>query len=372
MAALGTCAAIVLAAGCSSSSGPKPAELKDFPVKAKAKVAWRASAGDSGIYEFSPGVWEGDVFAAGNDGRLTRLDLRNGRARWKIDEKAKFAGGVDVFTDTAVVGTTKGVVMAFDGAGKPKWQAQVSSEVLSAPSQSEGIVVVRSGDGRIHGLDAADGTKRWEYIATLPPLLIRTTAGVTIDKGVVYAGLPGGKLIALSLATGSLLWEAAVSQPRGETELERVTDIVTAPIVENGEACAIAFQGRIACFETQRGALSWARNASGTGGLAADERYFYFVDEASHLQAIDRHSGASIWKQDVLAYRRLGTPAVVGKFVVVGDFEGYVHFFDREDGALVGRLSTDGGPITAAPVSVGDDQLLVQTREGSLYAISVR
>jgi len=364
--------AIALAAGCSSSSGPKPAELKNFPTKAKTIVAWRASAGDSGNYEFSPAIWDGDVFAAGNDGRLIRLDSRNGRTRWQIDAKARLSGGVDVFNDVAVVGTNKGVVLAFDGKGKQKWRFQVSSEVLSAPSQSEGIVVVRSADGRIHGLDASDGSKRWEYISTLPPLLIRTAAGVTIDKGVVYAGLPGGKLIALSLANGSLLWEAAVSQPRGETELERVTDVVTAPVVEEGQACAVAFQGRIACFETQRGALSWARNASSTGGLAADERYFYFVDEASSLQAIDRDSGASIWKQDVLSYRRLGTPAVVGKFVVVGDFEGYVHFFDSEDGSIVARLSTDGGPITAAPVPVGPGNLIVQTREGSLYAISVR
>lgn len=362
----------LLAAGCSSSSGPKPAELKDFKPKATAKVAWKSSAGDSDRYVFSPAVWDGDFFAAGNDGKIVRMDSRNGRTRWQTNAKAKLSGGVEAFDGVVVVGTSKGVVLAFDANGKPKWQAQVSSEVLSAPSMGEGVVVVRSGDGRIHGLGAADGARRWEYIGTLPPLLIRTAAGVTIDKGVVYAGLPGGKMIALNLSTGALLWEAAVSQPRGETELERVTDVVSVPVVEDGQACAIAFQGRIACFETQRGTLAWARNASGTGDLAADERYFYYVDEASHLQAIDRDSGASIWKQDLLAYRRLGSPAVVGKYVVVGDYEGYLHVFDREDGSIMARLSTDGGPITAAPLAVGPGNFLVQTREGSLYAVTVR
>lgn len=364
--------ACVLVAGCSRSSGPKPAELKDFRSKATVRVAWKASAGDSGRYVFSPGVWDGDFFVAGADGRLTRIDAAKGRTRWQTDTKAKLSGGVEAFDGTIVVGTTKGVVLAFDAKGKPKWRAQVSSEVLSPPAISEGIVVVRSGDGHIHGLDAADGNRKWEYIATLPPLLIRTDAGVAIEKGVVYAGLPGGKMIALNLGTGALLWEATVSQPRGETELERVTDVVSVPVVEDGQACAVAFQGRIACFETQRGTLAWARNASGTGGLGVDERYFYYVDEASHLNAIDRESGASIWKQELLSYRRLGSPAVVGKYVVVGDYEGYLHFFDRDDGSIAARLSTDGGPITAAPLPVGPGNLLVQTREGGIYALTVR
>ncbi len=362
----------MLAAACSSSSGPKPAELTKFKTKATAKVAWKSSTGKSDRYVFSPGVWDGDFFAAGNDGRIMRLDGRNGRSRWQINAKAKLSGGVEAFDGIVVVGSNKGVVLAFDANGKPKWQAQVSSEVLSAPSIGEGVVVVRSGDGRFHGLNASDGTRRWEYIATMPPLLIRTAAGVTLDKGVVYAGLPGGKMIALNLSTGALLWEAAVSQPRGETELERVTDVVSVPVVEDGQACAVAFQGRIACFEVQRGTLAWARNASGTGDLAADERYFYYVDEASHVQAIDRDSGASIWKQDLVSYRRLGSPAVVGKYLVVGDFEGYLHFFDREDGSIAARLSTDGGPITAPPMPVGPANLVVQTRKGHLYAITVR
>jgi outer membrane protein assembly factor BamB len=365
-------AACVLVAACSRSSGPKPAELRDFKPKATAKVAWKASAGDSGRYVFSPGVWDGDFFVAGADGRISRIDAAKGRTRWQTDAKAKLSGGVEAFDGTIVVGTTKGAVLAFDAKGKPKWRAQVSSEVLSAPTISEGIVVVRSGDGHIHGLDAADGSRKWEYIATLPALLIRTDAGVAIEKGVVYAGLPGGKMIALSLANGTLLWEATVSQPRGETELERVTDVVSVPVVQEGQACAVAFQGRIACFETQRGTLSWARNASGTGGLGVDERYFYYVDEASHLNAIDRESGASIWKQELLSYRRLGSPAVVGKYVVVGDYEGYLHFFDRDDGSIVARMSTDGGPITTAPLPVGPANLLVQTREGSVYAINIR
>lgn len=362
-------AALAVACG---ESGPKPAKLTTLTSKTKATVAWRTKVGDSGPFIFSPSVRSGDVFAAGENGTLTRLDARNGRRKWRVDTKNRLAGGVNTAEDMVVVGSAKGVVLAYSLEGKPKWTARVSSEVLSPVSVANGIVVVRSADGRIHGLDAKDGAKKWEYIATLPPLLIRTAVGLAIDGNVAYAGLPGGKLVALDIATGAVQWEAIVAQSKGETELERVSDVVTVPIIDEGQVCAIAFQGRVACFDTARGTLIWARNASSVTTLGVDENYFYYVDEAANLHAVDRDSGAVVWKQDVLANRGLGAPTVVGRYVVAGDFEGYLHFFSREDGSLVTRISLDGGPITAAPVAVSDTGCLVQTRKGSVYAISIR
>lgn len=363
---------LALVLGACGESGPKPAELTKITSKAKASVAWRTKVGDSGPFIFSPTVRFGDVFAAAESGTLMRMDARNGRKKWSANTKNRLSGGVHTSEDIVVVGSAKGVVLAYSADGKAKWTARVSSEVLGPANVAKGVVIVRSADGRIHGLDAKDGSRLWEYIATMPALLIRSAIGVAIDGNTVYAGLAGGKLVALDVATGAVQWESAVAQPKGETELERVSDVVTDPIVEDGQVCAIAFQGRIACFESARGTLVWARNASSVTGLGVDEAYFYYVDETSTLHAVDRDSGAAVWKQEVLAHRGLGAPAPVGRYVVVGDFEGYVHFFNREDGSLVTRLSTDGGPISAAPVAVSDTGCLVQTREGSVYAISVR
>ncbi len=362
-----------LLAGC-STSGPEPTPLESFKAEVNPKVAWKASAGESGAFIFSPGIWEGDFFIAGTEGEVQRLDGRNGKRRWRVDLDVALAGGVGAADGLAVVGTSKGEVIALDAAtGKVRWKAQVTSEVLSAPVIGDALVLVRSGDGRVAGLDATDGTRKWEYIPTSPPpLMLRGAFGLTLHEGHVYFGLPGGKLVALTAATGALLWETAVAIPKGDTELERVSDIVNDPVVENGQVCAIAFQGRVACFDAARGTLAWARNASSIGGLAASDTAFFYVDDTGTLHAIDRASGGSLWKQARLLNRDLGEPGIVGRYVVVGDFEGYVHLFDSEDGRIVGRLSTDDSPVTTAPVRVGDRNFVVQTRGGRLYAVTLR
>ncbi len=361
----------ILVGACAENTMP-PAELTTFKPAVKLSVAWKTRIGDSGPYEFSPAVWEGDFFAADADGELVRIDGANGRIKWRIDTKVALSGGVGARDGLVLVGTTQGEVLAYGTDGKSRWRTRVSSEVLSPPKLADGIVVVRSGDGRIVGLDAATGATSWEYLPSMPPLILRVATGVTLHDGVVYAGFPVGRMVALRIANGTLLWEAAVAQPRGETELERVTDVVGAPVVEAGQACAIAYQGRIGCFDAARGSLTWARNASSVSGLAGDDAAFYYVDEAATVFAVDRTSGASLWKQDVLARRKLGAPARLGRHLVVGDLEGYVHVFDRDDGRLVGRSSTDGGPITAAPIPIGEGNFVLQTREGNLYAMTLR
>jgi outer membrane protein assembly factor BamB len=84
------------------------------------------------------------------------------------------------------------------------------------------------------------------------------------------------------------------------------------------------------------------------------------------LQAFDATTGKPLWKNDQLKNRDLSTPYLLGPDVVVGDYKGYVHFLSRDDGKFLARVKTDGSPITAAPVAVGDT-LIVQTHDGELY-----
>jgi outer membrane protein assembly factor BamB len=268
------------------------------------------------------------------------------------------------------VGTIDGEVIALDAdSGQARWSARVSSEVLAAPVVTGDLVIVRSADSRLFALDAKDGKRRWLYQRSSPALSVRSPAGMVVDRGLLFAGFPGGKLVSLALANGGVRWEATVALPHGTTELERVTDVVGLPVIAEREVCAVAYQGRIGCFDAANGNPLWSREMSSSAGLALDARYAFVSDEKGAVQALDRAGGSSVWKQDRLFLRRLTAPLALGQEIAVGDVEGYVHFLSRDTGAFVGRVSTDGSSISAPLVRL-ENGFLVQTREGDLYALS--
>ncbi|MGH8722875.1 MAG: PQQ-binding-like beta-propeller repeat protein, partial [Burkholderiales bacterium] len=200
-------------------------------------------------------------------------------------------------------------------------------------------------------------------------LRLRTPQGMTPREDLLYAGFSGGKLVALALDSGALRWEASVADPKGTTELERVTDVVGEPALVGREVCAAAFQGRVACFDAQNGNLLWARDISSATGVSADARYAYVSDERGAVHALDRTNGRSLWKQDRLAHRQLTRPLPLGETVAVGDLEGIVHLLARDSGAFVGRAATDGSAVRAAPLALPGG-FLVQTQAGGLFALA--
>jgi outer membrane protein assembly factor BamB len=243
--------------------------------------------------------------------------------------------------------------------------------VLAAPAVSGGMVVVRSADSRLFGLDASDGKRRWTYQRATPALALRNAAGVVMEGNFIIAGYPGGKLVAVNGANGSLAWEGTVAVPRGATELERVADITSLPVMTPRATCAVAYQGRVACFDMGNGSTLWTRDLSSSKGLDLDDRNVYVTDEKGAVHALDLANGASAWKQDQLAGRNPGRPRVAGEYVVVGDVEGYVHLLRKTDGSLAGRHRVDSSPILADPQKAGGD-IVIQTRNGSLQAIDVQ
>jgi outer membrane protein assembly factor BamB len=349
----------------------KPGPLPELAPTATASIAWQVGVGRArpGL---SPAVTGDAVFAAASDGTLVRIERDTGRTVWRVAAGRPLSAGPGADNARVVVGTDKGDVIAFDpGDGKAAWTSRVSSEVIAPPVLFEGVVVVTSGDGRVFGLDAADGKTKWVHQRTNPPLTVRNTGGGEASRGGVFIGTAGGRLIAMDVQTGAIGWDGAVAIPKGATELERIADVTSRPVVEERQACAVAFQGRLACFEIVRGTLNWSRDVSSLTGVAADAGAFYVVDEAGALHALDKSTGASLWKQDRIAQRRPMGAQVTDAHVAVVDIEGYVHLFAKPTGAYVGRLATDGTPPTGQPRRVGD-RIVWQSAGGNVYAVGSR
>ncbi len=366
---------VVLLAGCSSWFGssvkPKePNKLVEFKSTATVEVRWHQDVGGAEGNALQPAVTSDAVYAANAKGEVFRLERATGKQVWRADSGFAISGGVGAGDNLVLVGGGKGDLAAFGQDGKLRWKVKVSSEILSAPQASNGIVVVRTGDGRIVGLNAADGARQWLYERATPALIVRSHAGVSITRGIVYVGFAGGRLALINLSNGIVMWETAVSQPRGNTELERISDITSLPVADGEQVCAVAFQGSVACFDIAQGNPLWSRELSSDKGMAMSGKYLYVTDTDGAVSALDKTSGSSLWKNDQLTLRRTSMPYVIGNYVAVGDYEGYVHLLNRDDGSFTGRFRTDGGSIVAAPIEL-DEGMLVQTSNGGLYSVVV-
>jgi outer membrane protein assembly factor BamB len=357
----------LVALGIKSEPAHKPTELAPITEQLKPRAVWSVNVGKSGGFSFHPESEGGKIYAAAADGTLTILDEETGRQVTRVDTKKPLSGGVEVGSSRILVGTVKGEVIALDVTGKQLWVAQVAGEVIAPPAVSRKVAVVRTSDGRIFGFNLDDGKRLWVFQRPSPPLLLRSDSGVLAVGGDVLAGYPNGKLIALDLEDGKLTWEVTVTQPRGATELERIADVAGLPIIDGSNVCAGAFQGKVACFEIQSRNMLWARDVSTALALANDAKAIYVTDDNGAVHAMDKASGASMWKQDKLMYRKVTAPLVVAGSIVVGDLEGYVHMLSPVDGAIIGRIKTDGSAITSMIAANGG--VVVQTANGTVSLI---
>lgn len=378
---------IPLLAGCTSLTNLKsdvseklfgreqtdpPMALSEIAAKADARVLWSAKVGDAGGYDFTPAVDGGSVFAAAATGEIVRIDAASGKPAWRVNAGEPLTGGVGAGENLVLVGTAHGMVLAYDQGGRPLWKAKVSSEVLSAPKVAGGVVVVRSGDSRIYGIDARDGKRRWVYERSTPSLTLRTSAGVVLAGGVAYVGFAGGKLVALNVEDGKVRWEVSVAFPKGVTEIERIADITSLPAVEEGTAYAVAYQGRAAGVDIASGKIKWTRDISSFTGIDVQRGRLFLSHSGGAVYALDVENGRSYWRQGGLLNRKLSAPLALGALVAVGDLEGYVHFLSRENGAFMARVRTQESPVMPQMASLGEQGLVLQTHDGGLYAIAVK
>lgn len=358
--------AVLMAACGSTNHGPQPSPLSVVQNKLLIQTLWRQSMSSAPGARQQPVLRGNYVAALSGDKNLLLLNAKTGAELWRVKVPSSSAGGVGLSDELVVVGTIKGELQAYGLDATLQWSVQTSSAIVAPPVVTGAQVLVRGSDGRLSAYAAKDGSVQWVYSRQQPALLLRNFAPPVISADRVYFGQAGGRLAALNLNDGRVLWEAQVAQPRGASEIERIADIVTLPVVDEGLVCAVAYQGRLACFNVQNGSMAWSREVSSGAGLSMDAKAVYVTDDKGYVIAYERSSGRNLWRQDKLVAREVSAPSIMGRTLIVGDYQGYTHFIDTEDGSFVGQYPTDGGAILVAPQMVGE-RWLVQTQKGGLY-----
>jgi outer membrane protein assembly factor BamB len=368
-------AALLIAAGCTKDKDVEPpAALVNFPETLPVKRLWDEGVGGGKKQiklrlGLGPAIDNGLVFAASHKGEVLAVSLETGRHVWLKKLKMPISAGPAAGFGMVVAGTSKGEAIALDGAtGNQLWRVHINSELLSSPAISQDVVVFRSVDGRLNGLDAHTGKALWSVEQQVPRLSLRGTATPIIAKDAAISGFDNGKVMAVSLKTGDTLWDTALASPHGRTELDRLVDIDSAVHVVGENVFAAGYQGRTAMLALDSGQQWWSHDMSSYRGLAVDADNLYVTQSDGSVVALRQRDGAEMWRSDKLKRRGLSAPVVTSSAVAVADFQGYLHWLDKNTGQLVARERVAKKQRVSSPPVAEGDIVVVLTDGGTLAA----
>ena len=371
----------------------KPTKLVEFQEEVQIRQLWKASIGQGlgrKYLRLNPAVLADRVVAADGYGLVEARDRFTGKRIWRTrigavkkgmlssfnlldrTDPSFVGGGLGVGGGFVLLGTTGGEVIALSAAdGGEVWRAYVGSEVLCRPTAGDDAVFVQTIDGRLLALERGDGSIRWSFDNQLPILTLRGTSSPAFDGGVVYAGFANGMLSAVKTDTGEPLWQHRVMLPEGRSELDRMVDVDSAPMLAGPLLYTVAYQGQLKALRRTDGNALWNLKHSSHLDLAAGYGHIYLVDETDAVIAIDERSAEQVWRQEGLLRRKLSSPQAFSNYVAVGDDEGYLHILAQSDGRFLGRRKLDGKGIRSGMAVAEGRVLYVLGNSGSLRALEI-
>ncbi|AXF75004.1 outer membrane protein assembly factor BamB [Erwinia tracheiphila] len=379
---------VTLLSGCSWFSGEedvvKMSPLPKVENQFTPQQVWNVSVGD-GVGDFysnlPPGWSDGTVYAADRFGVVKAVNMADGKEQWNVNlsEKTGFfsknlsallSGGVTVDGEHLYLGSERAQVYALNTRdGSVAWQTKAAGEILSRPVISDGLVLVHTSNGMLQGLDQSSGVVKWTVNLDVPSLSLRGESAPATAFGAAIVGGDNGRVSAVMMNQGQIIWQQRISQPTGATEIDRLADVDTTPVIVNGVVYALAYNGNLAALDLRSGQIIWKREIGSVHDMIVDGGRIYLVDQDDRVIAVSTEGGVTVWRQSDLLHRNLTSPALYNGYLVVGDSEGYLHWLNTTDGRFVAQQKVDSSGFQTEPV-LASDKLLIQAKGGKVYAIT--
>ncbi|TDR22459.1 outer membrane protein assembly factor BamB [Marinicella litoralis] len=349
---------LFLAACGSKNEETKPNELIKVDEIGKVNVLWKSklkAAEKAFGYKLIPAENNGNLYVASQSGEVVSLNAKTGANNWKVNLESEISAGPGVGDTLLVLGGPEGQVIALDiDTGTVLWETRVTSEVLSPPVIDRNKVVVRTQDGRIYGFSIQNGERDWVFDTNIPNLTLRGNSTPIAKGGRVYIGFDNGKVAALNILDGSVLWQQNVINSQGKTEIDRIADIDGDIDVVATDLYLSSAADKTLSVATESGRVLWSQNIGSVTGVTVSRRSLYLTDNQSIIHELNRMDGSRGWTQDTLLNRNLTKPSYYLGDLLVGDLEGYVHVINGVSGEVINRIKTGGEQLYHAPLVVGD------------------
>jgi outer membrane protein assembly factor BamB len=368
-------AALQGCAGRSKDASEPPADLTSFDPTLDVRRLWSGKVGGKSErlrLGLRPATDGARVYAGAYDGQVAAFDAMTGRKVWSVKTDLRLTAGPGFGDGLLAFGTANGELVALDAeTGQERWRQAIGSEVLASPAIGASIVVVRSVDGRLRGFSAANGSTTWSVEQTLPALTLRGNTAPRVAGTFVVSGFNNGRVAAYELATGDAVWEVAIANPAGRSELERLVDVSAGLQVVGNDVYVVGYHGRAVGIDLETGTVLWQQDLSSYSGLGADFNSVYVTSDFDAVVALSRAAGTQLWRQEALRLRDVTAPTRYANTLVVGDYEGYVHWLSPDDGRFLAREKAAGERISGPPLVVGEN-VFVQGDDGTLAAFTLR
>jgi outer membrane protein assembly factor BamB len=352
-----------------------PAELVAFEQTLDVRKIWSGKVGGGSErlrLGLRPATDGARIYAGAHDGQVAAFDALTGRKIWAVKTKLPLAAGPGYGDGVIAFGTTDGDLIVLDAAtGAERWRQPVGSEVLAAPAIAPRVIALRTVDGRLRGFSLENGSTLWTVEQNLPALTLRGNTAPRVAGDVVVSGFNNGRVGAYEIANGEQVWQVTIANPAGRSDLERLVDVGSGLQIVGNEAYVAGYHGRAVGIDISTGVVLWQQEMSSYSGLGADFAYVYVTSDVDAVVALDKDAGTQVWRQEALRLRDVTAPTRSGNAIVVGDYEGYLHWLDVTDGHLVARERAAGDRICSAPLTVGEN-VYVQGDDGTIAAFTVQ
>lgn len=366
-------------AGCAGETdtvimAPLPQVTSQFTPQ----TVWKTSIGDGVGHYFSkltPVYEYGKVFVASRAGLIKALDPENGQVLWETDLEdeviARLSGGIMAAYGQIFIGSENGEVIALDADnGEINWRVQVGGEVLSAPTADDNLIMVNTSRGILLALDQTTGKQVWDISTEVPSLSLRGDSTPSAVAGGVFWGTANGRLAAAAIQQGQIVWQQPVGTPQGATEIDRLVDVDSSPLIIGSMLYTVGINGQLTAIDLRSGQPVWKRKYSSALDMTTDGQTIYLDTDHDHLVAVDARSGTELWQNSQLENRLLTAPTLINGELVVGDSEGYLHWLDRTTGEFVAQQEVDDSGFAVGPIALDDGYVIVM-RDGSVQKLTV-
>lgn len=352
----------------------KPALVSNISENTNISENWRTRTfkNKANIANFNPIIEDESIFMSDTDGKIEGFSTIDGRREFKFNLKTPLASGVGVSISTVYTVDRKGMVTAIDrDDNSVKWQYSVGRVISAPPVLNEKILVVRTIDGQLLGIDVTTGEQAWGFERSVASLSIGLDAPVLIAAEGVISGFSSGRVLASNVYNGKLFWEKRAFRPNGKNDIERLIDIDAQPVLSDRSVIMSAYQGALVAYRLIDGERIWRNDDLITRKrIGVGDKALYITQPQSNIAAIDASTGKLLWQNNQLRGHRISAPIAVDDVVIVGTQDADVYFLDAKTGEIVNKSSLSMSAITDL-YKVKDTIIAYSSKSGTLVSFTL-